>query len=531
MIKRLGLAALLFLLSFAARAQFDYAAFGTLDLSYGRFENSGDDPRHRWNSNSLSASFVGAKASYGFENGWTAGINLETFIRFEELDYGRNEQDPFLSRNNFVSLQHNDYGLLRLGRMQTPPVRDLDPLQRLRQLDRLLAGLRQIFLSGNLESIDGDFYWDRAVSYKTPQIEDLNLQGHLMYAQGSGDNRGDYFGGSVVYSRGVFALSFVAQNVHVNNGIDDEVDELTLQLGGAYNFGVARLFGQYTHIDDKGNDIKSKLATVGVSVPLGPGTVLAQIARSTSKGPAVDRKHTTTSLGYVYNYEGIADFYVIGHGRPDQQPDPRRVLRRRRALPVLGALGLSSGSARSRPPAPAERLLPSPSWPASLCPQAQRCRRGAAPGCGPGPPSRRRSRRRRSGRRPAPASADSPARRAATELAGLVDAPDSTLPSARRASEFSPPAAIAVICDASRVGVGWTRSISLPSPSLPLRFEPQASTAPSRRRASACSRAAAIAITSLRPAGAPVSGCRCRCDRRDSIGPDQTSPLASSASE
>ena len=49
-----------------------------------------------------------------------------------------------------------------------------------------------------------------------------------------------------------------------------------------------------------------------MSVPLGPGTVLAQIARSTSKGPAVDRKHTTTSLGYVYNYDGIADFYVIG---------------------------------------------------------------------------------------------------------------------------------------------------------------------------------------------------------------------------
>ena len=27
--------------------------------------------------------------------------------------------------------------------------------------------LKQIFLSGNLESIDGDFYWDRVVSYTT----------------------------------------------------------------------------------------------------------------------------------------------------------------------------------------------------------------------------------------------------------------------------------------------------------------------------------------------------------------------------
>jgi predicted porin len=310
LIRRLGLAALLFLLSFAARAQLDYSAFGTLDLSYGRFENSGEEPRFRYNSNSLSASFVGVKASYGFENGWTTGINLETFIRFQDLDYGRNDQDPFLSRNNFLSLQHNDYGLLRIGRLQTYLFETSTRFNAFGNSTGFSPALRQIFLSGNLESIDGDFYWDRAISYSTPRIE--NVQGNLMYAKGTGDKSGDYVGGSVVYSRGVLALSVSAQNVHINNGIDDKVDELTLQVGGSYNFGFASVFGQYTHVDDKGNDSKSQQATAGVSAPLGPGSVLAQIARSTAKGPAVDRKHTTTSLGYVYNYEGIADFYVIG---------------------------------------------------------------------------------------------------------------------------------------------------------------------------------------------------------------------------
>jgi predicted porin len=311
LIRRFGLAALLFLLSFGARAQLDYAAFGTLDLSYGRFETSGADPRHRWNSNSLSASFVGARASYGFDSGWTVGANLETFIRFEDLDYGRNDQDPFLSRNNFASLQHGDYGLLRLGRMQTPLFETSFRFNAFGDSPAFSPALRQIFLSGNLESIDGDFYWDRAVSYKTPLVEDRYVQGHLMYAQGSGDDRGDYFGGSLVYSRGLLALSLTAQTVHFNNGIDDEVDETTVQVGGAYNFGVARVFGQYTHVKDNGNETKSKMATAGVSVPLGPGTVLAQVARSTAKGPAVDRKHTITSLGYVYNYDGLADFYVL----------------------------------------------------------------------------------------------------------------------------------------------------------------------------------------------------------------------------
>ena len=310
MIRRLGLAALLFLLSFAARAQLDYSVFGTLDLSYGRFENSGDQPRYRFNSNSLSASFVGAKASYGFENGFTAGVNLETFLRFQDLDYGRNEEDPFLSRNNFVSLQHNDYGLLRVGRLQSYLFETSTRFNAFGNSTGFSPALKHIFLSGNLESIDGDFYWDRAVSYSTPRIE--GVQGNLMYALGSGKTRGDYAGGSVVFSRGVFAMSVAAQSVHINNGIDDKVDELTLQVGGTYNFGFARLFGQYTHMDDKGNDTSSRQATAGVSVPLGPGSVLAQIARSTSKGPAVDRKHTTTSLGYVYNYDGDIDIYLFG---------------------------------------------------------------------------------------------------------------------------------------------------------------------------------------------------------------------------
>ncbi len=214
LIRRLGLAALLFLLSFAARAQLDYSAFGTLDLSYGRFENSGEEPRFRYNSNSLSASFVGVKASYGFENGWTTGINLETFIRFQDLDYGRNDQDPFLSRNNFVSLQHNDYGLLRIGRLQTYLFETSTRFNAFGNSTGFSPALRQIFLSGNLESVDGDFYWDRAISYSTPRFEN-GLQGSVMYALDSGKTRGDYMGGSLVFSRGVFAMAVVgAERAH-----------------------------------------------------------------------------------------------------------------------------------------------------------------------------------------------------------------------------------------------------------------------------------------------------------------------------
>ena len=81
MIRRLGLAALLFLLSFAARAQLDYSAFGTLDLSYGRFENSGEEPRFRYNSNSLSAS-SSASGELWLRERLDDRHQPETFIRF-----------------------------------------------------------------------------------------------------------------------------------------------------------------------------------------------------------------------------------------------------------------------------------------------------------------------------------------------------------------------------------------------------------------------------------------------------------------
>jgi predicted porin len=101
-----------------AHAQVDYSLYGVVDLSYGRFEPSGFDRENRLSSNSLSASFIGVNASYGFEGGWKPGMTLETFLRFEDLDTGRNEDDPFLSRNAFVSLG-SPYGRLSIGRHQT----------------------------------------------------------------------------------------------------------------------------------------------------------------------------------------------------------------------------------------------------------------------------------------------------------------------------------------------------------------------------------------------------------------------------
>src|SRR4051812_42663529 len=52
-----------------AWAQLDYNAYGVADLSWGRFEPSGSLKDNRFNSNSLSASFVGVNARDSLDGG------------------------------------------------------------------------------------------------------------------------------------------------------------------------------------------------------------------------------------------------------------------------------------------------------------------------------------------------------------------------------------------------------------------------------------------------------------------------------
>lgn len=305
-----GLSASLFcLVAFGAQAQADYSLYGVMDLSYGRFEPSGFYREHRFNSNSLTASFVGVNAKYGLDGGWTPGITLETFVRFQDFKTGRNDDDPLLSRNAFVSLA-SDYGTVRVGRLQTFL---FDATARFNAMGNSVAfspAIRHVFASGNLEGVQGDFFWNRAISYSTPTYE--GITGNLMYSQGENNARGTRSAAGLVVSRGLFAASLSAQRVHRNDGITDPVSENVWQLGATYNFGLVRVFGLYTQTRDRGLEVRSKLGSAGVAVPIGPGTVQAQWGQAIAQGLAVDRKHTTISAAYLYPYDSVTDLYVIG---------------------------------------------------------------------------------------------------------------------------------------------------------------------------------------------------------------------------
>ncbi len=304
-----GVGMLLLAASFAARAQADYAVYGVADFSYGRFEPAGQFRENRFNSNSMTASFLGANLKYGLDGGWTPGITLESFVRFQDGRGGRNDNDPALSRNAFVSLA-SPYGTLRVGRLQTFL---FDATVRFNALGNSVAfspAVRHVFASGNLEGVQGDFYWNRGISYQTPNLEGVTV--NLMLADGPSEFRGDYAGGTVVASHGLLSGSIAVQRVHIDDGFSDPTEENTWQLGLTYNFGFARVFGQFTRTDDKGLDVRGNIVSAGLIAPVGPGNLHLQFAHSTAKGPAVDRKHNTLSAAYLYALDSQIDLYAVG---------------------------------------------------------------------------------------------------------------------------------------------------------------------------------------------------------------------------
>ena len=291
-----------------ARAQFDYSYQAVLDFSYGRFEPSGFYRNYRFNSNSLSASFVGATASYGLDGGWTPGATVETFIRFQDFKTGRKDSDPLLSRNAFVFV-NSPYGRLRVGRLQTLL---FDATSRFNALGNSISvspALRQAFGNGNLIGVQGDFYWNSAIGYTSPNFDGTTF--NLISARGDHANQGDLNSANVVVSRGLLAAALTAQRVHINNGFDDPTNETAWQLGLSYNLGPAQLFGTWLNTHDVGLGVKSWAASAGLSWIVGPGSVVLQAGQAHATGVAVDRKQTSLAAGYIYAYDSQIDLYLL----------------------------------------------------------------------------------------------------------------------------------------------------------------------------------------------------------------------------
>jgi predicted porin len=185
--------------------------------------------------------------------------------------------------------------------------------------------------TGWTNAVASDTGWSNSIRYTTPSIGGLTANLHYQLGERAGDNSKKNLGANVLYLGGPLALTAFYHKVEINNPIDAPLNNVqpafgpalpggqtaaeqkAWMLGGAYDLKVAKLFATYGQARHD-IDLKDKTASIGATVPLGSGKVLASFAQTrrsgaTSVGAA--QKRNTASIGYDYDLSKRTDLYAI----------------------------------------------------------------------------------------------------------------------------------------------------------------------------------------------------------------------------
>ena len=294
----------------AAMAQSSVTLYGVLDtgLTYSKGEESVYGMTHLGGNVNSRLGFRGVE---DLGNGLKATFNLEAGMG---VDDGNNYMDKdsngmAFRRTSTVGLQ-GSFGEVRLGRMLT---------------SSYLAVSRYDAFGDT--GIGGSLAWKRAypsraenaISYTSPSFSGFKFGGEYGFGEKEDARTSRYIGVGAMYDNGPLSLGlgfdrinnvgYTAANptalppVAFNAG----KDHTSWQLGGAYNFGVAKLLSFYKQSSEKtiANSNKDKFKTfgLGVTAPVGAaGEVKVAYNHYRLSPDAGDTlKADQLSLGYVHN--------------------------------------------------------------------------------------------------------------------------------------------------------------------------------------------------------------------------------------
>jgi predicted porin len=293
----------------AAQAQSKVTLYGLVDMSVGSTKNPGGKAIKGADSGKMSTSYFGLSGTEDLGGGLSAFFTLDSFLRADVGNNGRFNGDNFWARNAFVCLSSKELGTVRLGRNTTPLFVQTLLFNAFGDSFGYSPSIRHYFSAGSTVgggTTTGDSGWSDSVLYLSPKFG--GLSGGLFVAAGEGAG-GRNWGGNVAYGAGAFAFSAVYQAVEKDGSATAALaDTKTWQLGASYDFGVAKLFGQYGEVENETIKRDYKISAVGTSIPVGEGKILAQYSQiSASLGS--DRK--TYSVGYDYNVSKRTDLYAV----------------------------------------------------------------------------------------------------------------------------------------------------------------------------------------------------------------------------
>ncbi|WP_440532786.1 porin [Variovorax sp. YR566] len=333
----------------AASAQSTVTLFGVVDAAYRNVSNKSESTnpfgpfysvkasRTELANSGLNSSRLGFRGVEDLGGGLSASFWLESPITNDDGATGLSN----FSRRSTVSLA-GSFGEIRLGRDKTATVlneEQFDPFA-----DTGIGG--SLIIDANETSVSGTGYgsnstYKRAgnmVQYFLPRnlggfygnvgysLHELTRTSPDSVAGADKTNTGRHIGGRVGYAAGPLdvAASYAQNDTSFTTGTGAAAVARpgkikTFNLGATYDFGVAKLFGEYSRSKDQRDplnvftrvpDVDLTGYLIGVTVPIGPGQIRAsysQVKYDFNRVPvlgvvnAPDPKSNKLALGYVHN--------------------------------------------------------------------------------------------------------------------------------------------------------------------------------------------------------------------------------------
>ena len=277
----------------AAMAQSSVTLYGVVDtgLTYSKGEESVYGMTHVGGNVNSRLGFRGVE---DLGNGLKATFNLEAGMGVDDgTDYFTGSGMAF-RRTSTVGLE-GGFGSVRLGRMLT---------------SSYLAVSRYDAFGDT--GIGASLAWngtetgyaprtENAISYTSPNFSGFKIGAEYGFGEQQKARDSRYIGVGATYDNGPLSLGLGYDRLNSNtmDGLLAASDLKTVHLGGAYNFGVAKLLAFYKQ-SKVSNAPKFKTFGLGVSAPVGAaGEVRASY--NNYKISDDNGKADQLSLGYVHN--------------------------------------------------------------------------------------------------------------------------------------------------------------------------------------------------------------------------------------
>ena len=272
-----------------ALAQSTVSLFGTVDLNL-TFAKSGErSVRAMDQGGNVLPSRLGFRGTEDLGGGLAASFWLEAATLPDTGEF----QGVGWQRRSTVSLSHNSFGELRLGRDYTPSFWNVSQFS---PFGTVGVGGSSNIVEGWPFGLGGAKTLVRAnnsVGYFLPR----NLggfYGQVMVAMPEGQEGMKYSGARLGYASGPLDIAASYGQTPVEGR-----RYRNASLGGSYDFGVVKLYANY--LRQKNAPESQTHAMLGLSVPMGAGVIKASVARANRSGPGVDADDATqVALGYVH---------------------------------------------------------------------------------------------------------------------------------------------------------------------------------------------------------------------------------------